>query len=346
MPFSMFNLTANMDLQSIVVYPAYHRLVTVVVPDLWDYYHEAPTQPDGFLGDLRMYCMPISWQELKLPFMLAVVWTLLRMLMTTQVFKPLAKWGKLREDNINKLPESAWRCLCHCITWSLAAYVLLKNYPDIFFRPDTAFKDWKVGKIVPSDIYLVYAIQGGYYLHRIVDTLFHDIWRTDTIVMSLHHVLSLTLITFSYASRYHNIGILVSFFHDFDDIWLEFSKVCVYLKFRNGKKHQNWQTFANICFTILTVSWCVMRLYWYPLKVLRNCTPSVARQNALDIVPFGILFNVMLWILLAMDIYWFMHIVVVLKKVAMGQMKELDDIRDFDVNKEIEEQPQKTTKKE
>ncbi|XP_071789337.1 ceramide synthase 1-like [Asterias amurensis] len=327
------NLTITMD--SLVLYPEYHRLVTVVVPDLWHYYQHEPSHPDGFVGDVRTYCVPISWEELKLPFSLAILWTLMRVLMTTKVFKPLAVWGKLREDNINKLPESAWRCMCHCVTWSFAAYVLLSRYPDFFTKPHTMFKDWAPGNAVPYDIYLVYAIQGGYYLHRIVDTLFHDIWRTDTIVMSLHHVLSLTLIAFSYATRYHKIGILVSFFHDFDDIFLEFSKVCVYLKFRNGKKHNFFQMLANIFFTFLTFSWCVMRLYWYPLKVLKNTIPLVAKQNEVHHMPFGIIFNIMLWILLAMDIYWFMHILVVLKKVATGQMKELDDIRDLDVTKEI-----------
>ena len=49
-----------------------------------------------------------------------------------------------------------------------------------------------------------------------------------------------------------------------------------------------------------------MRLYWYPLKVLKNTIPLVAKQNEVHHMPFGIIFNIMLWILLAMDIYWFM----------------------------------------
>ena len=75
-----------------------------------------------------------------------------------------------------------------------------------------SFADWAPGNEVPYDIYLVYAIQGGYYLHRIVDTLFHDIWRTDTIVMSLHHILSLTLIAFSYATRYMKLAVFLWIF--------------------------------------------------------------------------------------------------------------------------------------
>ena len=79
------NLTITMD--SLVLYPEYHRLVTVVVPDLWHYYQHEPSHPDGFVGDVRTYCVPISWEELKLPFSLAIIWTLMRVLMTTKVFK-------------------------------------------------------------------------------------------------------------------------------------------------------------------------------------------------------------------------------------------------------------------
>ena len=69
--------------------------------------------------------------------------------------QPLAVWGKLREENIHKLPESAWRCICHCVTWSFAAYVLLSRYPDFFTKPHTLFKGLSLWGALPSCVSVV-----------------------------------------------------------------------------------------------------------------------------------------------------------------------------------------------
>ena len=61
--------------------------------------------------------------------------------------------------------------------------------------------DWSPGMDVPFDIKLMYFVQCGFYLHSIYGTLYMDYKRKDFYVMLLHHVLTMTLIFVSYATR-------------------------------------------------------------------------------------------------------------------------------------------------
>lgn len=61
--------------------------------------------------------------------------------------------------------------------------------------------DWKKGMDVPTDIAIAYLLQCSFYGHSIYATAYMDTWRKDSVVMLLHHVVTLTLIAFSYAFR-------------------------------------------------------------------------------------------------------------------------------------------------
>ena len=62
------------------------------------------------------------------------------------------------------------------------------------------------GLPVPWDIYTLYMAQFGFYVHSVYGTLYMDHWRKDSYVMLFHHLLTTTLLAFSYIARY---------FHDF-----------------------------------------------------------------------------------------------------------------------------------
>ncbi|KAL7992965.1 hypothetical protein Chor_017221, partial [Crotalus horridus] len=175
--------------------------------------------------------------------------------------------------------------------------------PFLLFLPGVP--DWERGMEVPLDIALTYLIQGSFYAHSIYATLYMDAWRKDSVVMLIHHVVTLTLIVFSYIFRYHNIGILVLFLHDFSDIQLEFTKLNVYFKF--------W-----------------FRLYWFPLKVLYvTCHTSL---QSVPNIPFYFFFNGLLFILTLMNVYWFLYIVVFVAKILLGQVQEVKDVREYDAD--------------
>lgn len=54
---------------------------------------------------------------------------------------------------------------------------------------------------VPRDIAAAYLLQGSFYGHSIYATLYMDAWRKDSVVMLVHHVVTLVLIISSYAFR-------------------------------------------------------------------------------------------------------------------------------------------------
>lgn len=182
---------------------------------------------------------------------------------------------------------------------------------------------------VPTDIAIAYLLQCSFYGHSIYATVYMDTWRKDSVVMLLHHVVTLTLIAFSYAFRYHNVGILVLFLHDVNDVQLEFTKLNVYFKHRGGVYHRLNDVISNVGCLTFSVSWFWFRLYWFPLKVLyATCHSSL---QSVPNIPFYFFFNALLLVLTLMNIYWFLYIVLFVAKVLMGQMQEVNDVREYDV---------------
>ncbi|NWU03896.1 CERS1 synthase, partial [Urocynchramus pylzowi] len=77
----------------------------------------------------------------------------------------------------------------------------------------------------------------------------------------------------------------------------------------------------------LSLFW--FRLYWFPLKVLyATCHSSL---QSVPNIPFYFFFNALLLVLTLMNIYWFLYIVLFVAKVLLGQMQEVNDVREYDV---------------
>lgn len=55
--------------------------------------------------------------------------------------------------------------------------------------------------------------------------------------------------------RYHNVGILVLFLHDVNDVQLEFTKLNVYFKHRGGVYHRLNDVISNVGCLTFSVSW-------------------------------------------------------------------------------------------
>uniref|UniRef100_A0A8B9LN67 Ceramide synthase 1 n=1 Tax=Astyanax mexicanus TaxID=7994 RepID=A0A8B9LN67_ASTMX len=177
----------------------------------------------------------LSPSEVALFFVCVVMWTELRRTLTAHVFEPFAWWCRIQPKDVAKLPESAWKLVFYTMSWSYSSYLLFFSSYTFFQDPPSVFYDWKSGMSVPTDIAIAYLIQGSFYGHSIYATVYMDAWRKDSKVMVLHHIITLALITFSYA-------------------------------FRSGQ-------LSNLAFLFLYRFW--FRLYWFPLKVLyASCISS------------------------------------------------------------------------
>ncbi|XP_017558087.1 ceramide synthase 1 [Pygocentrus nattereri] len=270
----------------------------------------------------------LSPVEIALFFTSVVLWTELRRALSAHVFEPFAWWCRLQPKDVAKMPESAWKFAFYTVSWSYSTYLLFFSNYTFFQDPPSVFYNWKSGMSVPTDIAIAYLIQGSFYGHSIYATLYMDAWRKDSKVMLFHHVITLALITFSYAFRYHNIGILVLFLHDINDIQLEFTKLNVYFKNRGGSYYLLNDILSNMGSVSFSITWFWFRLYWFPLKVLyASCITSL---QSVPNIPFYFFFNTLLFALLVMNIYWFLFIVLFVVKVITGQMKEVTDVREYE----------------
>ncbi|ERE91151.1 ceramide synthase 1 isoform X2 [Cricetulus griseus] len=266
--------------------------------------------------------------ELLLAALCALGWTALRSAATARLFRPLAKRCRLQPRDAARLPESAWKLLFYLGCWSYCAYLLLGTRYPFFHDPPSVFYDWRSGMAVPWDIAAAYLLQGSFYCHSIYATVYMDTWRKDSVVMLVHHVVTLVLIASSYAFRYHNVGLLVFFLHDVSDVQLEFTKLNIYFKARGGTYHRLHGLVANLGCLSFCFCWFWFRLYWFPLKVLYATCHSSLRS--VPDIPYYFFFNTLLLILTVMNIYWFLYIVAFAAKVLTGQMRELEDLREYD----------------
>ncbi|XP_070272584.1 ceramide synthase 1 [Myotis yumanensis] len=280
--------------------------------------------------------------ELLLLALGALGWTVLRSAATTRLFRPLAKRCRLQPRDAAKMPESAWKFLFYLGTWSYSAYLLFGTDYPFFHDPPSVFYDWTPGMAVPRDIAAAYLLQGSFYGHSIYATLYMDAWRKDSVVMLVHHVVTLVLIVSSYAFRYHSVGILVLFLHDISDVQLEFTKLNVYFKSRGGSHHPLHALAADLGCLSFSLSWFWFRLYWFPLKVL-YATCHCSLRSVPDI-PFYFFFNALLLLLTVMNLYWFLYIVAFAAKVLTGQVRELKDVREYDASEAPSPKPSKAEK--
>lgn len=55
--------------------------------------------------------------------------------------------------------------------------------------------------------------------------------KTDNLLLSAHHLVTIGLIGSSFVGGYSRIGLVVLMFHDLADVFLEFAKFAKYLSF-------------------------------------------------------------------------------------------------------------------
>ncbi|TSK53784.1 Ceramide synthase 1 [Bagarius yarrelli] len=264
--------------------------------------------------------------EIMLFLLCVVMWTSLRWALTSYLFEPFAHRCRLHSNDAVKMPESAWKLVFYTMSWSYCTYLLFFCDYGFFHNPSSVFHNWKSGMQVPMDISFAYLIQGSFYGHSIYAVVYMDAWRKDSAVMLLHHCITLALIAFSYAFRFHNIGLLVLFLHDLNDILLEFTKLNIYFKIRGGKSYMINDFLSTVGFVFFGITWFWFRLYWFPLKVLY--VSFITSLKSVPNIPFYFFFNTLLFALLLMNIYWFRMVV----RVLTGQMKGINDVREYEEN--------------
>ncbi|CAL8104811.1 unnamed protein product [Calicophoron daubneyi] len=234
-----------------------------------------------------------------------------------------------------RLIESSWKAFWFLTLWLCTFHALILKGRTDFQYPLRILKGKKfeVGYFdvpTPPDYYRIYTLQLGFYMHSLWSVVCIDAWRKDSAVLVIHHFMTILLLEFSLVLRLHRLGALVVFLHDLNDVFLEVAKCNVYLQVRNGRTYPIHIKLSNFFFTIFTISWMLMRLYWYPLKVL-YATSWGAYINLVgrDCRSF-LFFNTMLWALFLMHIYWFRFISIMAVRLLFHPLS--GDIREEELD--------------
>ncbi|CAH8657139.1 unnamed protein product [Dicrocoelium dendriticum] len=139
-------------------------------------------------------------------FLLAATLTLIRDNLSPKILC-WAKQCGLRNIDSCKVPECAWRAISHAILWAFSFYVIIWSGRNSFFtQPCTVWDGviWNPNLYTeqqPIDLQLLYGAQLAHYLHGAYATLFIEAWRSDTIALLIHHVVTLSLLSFSFVYR-------------------------------------------------------------------------------------------------------------------------------------------------
>lgn len=264
--------------------------------------------------------MMVLWAML-----IGVVLTGIRSLLNTFVLIKFAKHSKLTRDSTEKLPGSAWKFCVYLFTWLWSLYLIHKS--NSFFDLSSHWNKWHPGQPVEPGVYWLFVFEVGFYLHYLYAMAFLDKRQKDFAILLLHHVLTILLIIGCYSLRFHIIGVVLIFIHDIGDVFLEGSKCINYFKIQNRRPNKYADMGANVGFLLFTVQFFLFRIYWFMTKALYSTL-----YVSVKLVPGGPLyvpFNIMLYGLLFMQIYWFWLILKILNKVLILR-EELSDIRDIE----------------
>ena len=127
----------------------------------------------------------------------------------------IKEWFELRRylnqpTKMKKFQESLWRFAFYLIMWIYGLNVLYDK--SWFWETKNCWIDYPK-QYVTEDIYWYYTIELGFYFSLLV-TQFFDIKRKDFFQMFLHHVVTISLIMFSYMANFVRVGTLVLVVHD------------------------------------------------------------------------------------------------------------------------------------
>jgi hypothetical protein len=121
------------------------------------------------------------------------------------------------------------------------------------------YKDYPCTPL-PKHLDDFYIIKIAYHFHELCYTLAFKYHKKDTPEMTLHHIVTLMLIVFSYTSNSLPIGAVIMFIHDISDVFLNVFKIVV--------ETQKINVIYITYFTFM-INWLYFRIYFFPMWAIR-----------------------------------------------------------------------------
>ncbi|CAB4016055.1 ceramide synthase 5, partial [Paramuricea clavata] len=147
-------------------------------------------------------------------------------------------------------------------------------------------------------IYYYYIIELSFYTSLLLSQ-FADVKRKDFWIQTIHHVVTISLLVFSYTCNFVRVGAVILLVHDVSDVILEGGKVSKYLC-----SVVNIQKLCDVIFGVFAVVFFISRLVIFPWWIIRS-VHFEAPISFEGTMPMYYCFVVLLLALQAMHIFWF-----------------------------------------
>ncbi len=260
----------------------------------------------------------------------------LRKLVVEPLAAKLLGLKSTKKAKVQKFAQSCMEMVFYGAFTVFGAYVVPGQ---TWFWPSSAWwSEHSSGKslLITDALKAYYLLYASRYAQGIISCLIEH-KRKDFWEMQVHHIVTVTLIGISYAFGLNRVGAVVMALLDPADVPLHVAKQFKYIgDARGGNVQKIMQTGADIFFVIFMLLFAVMRLGLYPYVVWS------AHREGPTFFTYGWGANscvVLLYILLALQVYWFVLILKVAIKVITSGAAE--DVRSDDEEDDEEEEPKK-----
>lgn len=233
-------------------------------------YGPEPTLSEGnaLLTGIRSFCHSLQrcmfpnasplarygkgWQDICFALFYVVIFSILRQVLTHEVFRPLARRAGLRSDiKQTRFAEQGYALFYWGLASLLGVYVM--SFQDSWwYNLEHLWYQYPHWQMRP-ELKLYYLLQASFWLQQaLVMLLGLERPRKDYYELVAHHLVTLWLIGWSYFINLTMIGTTVFVCMDIPDTWLALSKLLNYLKL---------DKIATCVFAFFMVVWSYFRIY-------------------------------------------------------------------------------------
>ncbi|XP_040189163.1 ceramide synthase 2 [Rana temporaria] len=247
--------------------------------------------------------------------------------------RQVERWFRRRRNQDRPSLEKKFREACWRFTFYLVAFIagiaVLADKPW-FHDLHEVWRDFPRQTMLPSQ-YWYYMIELGFYWSLLFRVAF-DVKRKDFKEQIIHHVATIILISFSWCANYIRVGTLVMVIHDSSDFFLESAKMFNYA---------GWIDAGNNIFVVFALVFIITRIIILPFWIL-HCTWVYPLEIYAPFFGYYF-FNVMLWVLQCLHIFWAYLILGMAHKFLTGKLEEdaRSDPDETDIPDEEDEEPSK-----
>ncbi|KAM4067332.1 TLC domain-containing protein [Hirsutella rhossiliensis] len=198
-----------------------------------------------------------------------VLFTGVRACFMKYILAPLARrWGISKRKDVARFSEQSWLLCYYSVFWTLGLYIYCTS--KYFLNLREMFTDWPTRGL--SHVTKAYILgQWAFWLQQIIVINIEE-RRKDHWQMLAHHIVTVVLISASYAMHLTRVANLILVLMDVVDIFFPLAKCLKYL---------GYSTLRDIVFGFFMLSWFVARHVLYIITMWSIWT------HMAEIIPIG-----------------------------------------------------------